>query len=52
MIQASAKDPLGVNPHSAEAPAKPMMPINTTRLEPQTSASRPPSANPAASARM
>ncbi len=52
MIQASANEPFGVKPHSAEAPAKPMMPISTTRLEPRTSASRPPSAKPAASARM
>ena len=52
MIHASAYDPFGVNPQSAEAPAKPTMPTRTTRLEPRTSASRPPSANPAASARM
>ncbi len=52
MIQASAKEPLGVNPHSADEPANPMMPTSTTRLEPMMSANLPPNANPAAKARM
>ena len=46
---ASAKDPLGVSPHSADAPAKTMTPIVTIFRWPTVSASRPPNANNAAS---
>jgi len=52
MIHASASEPLGVAPHSAEAPANPVIPISTMRLDPMTSANRPPNAKPAARARM
>ncbi len=52
MIHASATRPLGVNPHRAEDTAKPTTPMITTRRAPRTSASRPPRANPAASAKM
>ncbi len=51
MIQVSAAPPFGVAPHSAEEPANPTMPISTMRFAPSTSASRPPSAKVAASAR-
>ena len=51
-IQVCAKDPWGVAPHRADEPANPMMPISTIFLDPTTSASRPPKAKPAASARM
>ena len=50
MIQAWASEPFGVAPQSAEAPAKPTMPMYTMRRGPMTSASRPPRAKVAASA--
>ena len=46
---ASAADPLGVSPHSADAPAKISTPSTTIRRCPAVSASRPPNAKSAAS---
>ncbi len=48
-IQASAALPVGVNPHAAEAIAKPHTPITSTVRRPSTSASLPPKANSAES---
>ena len=50
MSQASASEPFGVAPHSAEAPAKMMTPTVTILRCPSVSASRPPNANSEASA--
>ncbi len=51
MIQASANDPFGVAPHSAENAGEPDdADQHHPAWSPSTSASRPPSANPAASA--
>ena len=50
MIQAWAMEPFGVNPHAAEAIAKPVTPIITIRRRPSTSPSLPPKANSADSA--
>ena len=50
MIHASAIEPLGVNPHAAEAIAKPVTPTSTIRFRPSTSPSFPPNANSADSA--
>jgi hypothetical protein len=48
-IHASARLPLGVSPHSAEAAANTMTPSVTIFRCPTVSASRPPNANSAAS---
>ncbi len=48
-ILASARSPLGVRPHSAEAPANTITPSVTILRCPTVSASRPPNANRAAS---
>ena len=48
-IHASARLPLGVSPHSAEAVAKMITPSVTIFVWPSVSASRPPNANSAAS---
>ncbi len=48
-IQASARLPVGVSPHIADAAAKTITPSVTIRLWPTVSASRPPNANSAAS---
>ena len=48
-IHASARLPLGVRPHMADAPAKTMTPRITIFRWPTVSASRPPKANRAAS---
>ena len=47
IIQTSPASPVGVAPHSAEAPAKTITPIVTMRRCPAMSASRPPRANSA-----
>ena len=47
IIQASAMSPVGVAPHSAEAPANMITPIVTMRRCPAMSARRPPRANSA-----
>ena len=47
---ASAAPPVGVAPHSADAPAKMITPSTTIRRCPAMSARRPPNANSAASA--
>lgn len=52
IIHVSAYDVAGVAPHSPDETAKPMIPTSTTSREPNTSAMRPPSAKPAANARM
>ncbi len=46
----SAQPPSGVAPQSADVAANPTTPTSSIRRRPQTSASRPPSANVAASA--
>ena len=48
-IHASANEPFGVSPHSADAPANTMTPSVTIRRWPIVSASRPPNANSALS---
>ena len=49
IIQASAPEPVGVAPQSAEAVANTTTPTSTMRRCPAMSASRPPSANSAES---
>ena len=50
IIQASAAEPVGVAPQSAEAVVNTTIPISTIRRCPWMSASRPPKANSADSA--
>ena len=52
MIQASARLPVGVSPHSVEAAAKITTPVTATFRWPTVSARRPPKAKNAASDRM
>ncbi len=49
-IHASAADPVGVSPHSVEAPTKTMTPMTHIFVCPKMSESRPPNAKSAARA--
>src|SRR6478609_7387642 len=52
IIHVSAKEVAGVAPHRPDETANPTIPTSTTRRDPNTSAIRPPSAKPAANARI